>query len=212
MDWPARRSRSFIGQAGRLPTWNSFLSASLISTRGSRRRTDFGGEDADGLGSRRRFGSASADSTAPSAAKVSAQAGQPGDEAAAAGGSRPGPPGHFGGEPAGNTTSAPKTRRLGRQVAACAKPAADLKRPRRRRRAEQSPAAVRRSSPPPPRRRRIRRRPGEDRQMPVPFNPAAEGEIGDQDRRDQGRRIRAVQVYDDLRRCGSMTISGTERY
>ena len=212
MDWPARRSRSFIGQAGRLPTWNSLLSASFISTRGSRRRTDFGGEDADGLGSRRRFGSASADSTAPSAAKVSAQAGQPGDEAAAAGGSRPGPPGHFGGEPAGNTTSAPKTRRLGRQVAACAKPAADLKRPRRRRRAEQSPAAVRRSSP-----RHagagVGGRPGEDRQTPVPFSPAAEGEVGDQDRRDQGRRIRAVQVYDaDLRRCGSMTIFGTERY
>ena len=70
---------------------------------------------------------ARSDSAAPSAAKGSAQpAAQPGDEAAAAGGSRPGPPGHFGGEPAGNTTSAPKTRRLGRQVAACAKPAADL--------------------------------------------------------------------------------------
>ena len=62
---------------------------------------------------------ASADSAAPSAAKVSAQAAaQPGDEAADR-------PDTSAAKPACDATSAPKTRRLGRQAAtACAQPAA----------------------------------------------------------------------------------------
>ena len=61
----------------------------------------------------------SADSAAPSAAKVSAQAAAPpGEEAADR-------PATSAAKPAGDTTSAPKTRRLGRQAAtACAPPAA----------------------------------------------------------------------------------------
>ena len=61
---------------------------------------------------------ASADSAAPSAAKVSAQApAQPGDEAADR-------PDTSAAKPATDTTSAPKTRRLDRPAAACAQPAA----------------------------------------------------------------------------------------
>ena len=59
-----------------------------------------------------------ADSAAPSAAKVSAQApAQPGDQAADR-------PDTSAAKPAGDATSAPKTRRLGRPAAACAQPAA----------------------------------------------------------------------------------------
>ena len=61
---------------------------------------------------------AGADRAAPSAAKVSAQApAQPGDEAADS-------PDTSAAKPATDTTSAPKTRRLGRPAAACAQPAA----------------------------------------------------------------------------------------
>ena len=61
---------------------------------------------------------ASSDSAAPSAEKVSAQApAQPGDEAADR-------PDTSAAKPAPDTTSAPKTRRLGGPVAACAKPTA----------------------------------------------------------------------------------------
>ena len=61
---------------------------------------------------------ASADCAAPSAAKVSAQAAaQPGEEAADR-------PDTSAAKPAGDTTSAPKTRRLGRPAAACAQSAA----------------------------------------------------------------------------------------
>ena len=60
----------------------------------------------------------SADSAAPSAAKVSAQAAaEPGEEAADR-------PDTSAAKPATDTTSAPKTRRLDRQAAACAQPAA----------------------------------------------------------------------------------------
>ena len=60
----------------------------------------------------------SADRAAPSAEKVSAQApAQPGDEAADS-------PDTSAAKPATDATSAPKTRRLGRQAAACARPAA----------------------------------------------------------------------------------------
>ena len=59
-----------------------------------------------------------ADSAAPSAAKVSAQApAQPGDQAADR-------PDTSAAKPATDATSAPKTRRLSRQAAACAQPAA----------------------------------------------------------------------------------------
>ena len=65
---------------------------------------------------------ASVDGAAPSAAKVPAQAmapaaAQPGDEADDR-------PDTSAAKPAGDTTSAPKMRRLGRQAAACAKPPA----------------------------------------------------------------------------------------
>ena len=64
---------------------------------------------------------ASADSAAPSAAKVSAQApAQPEDEAADR-------PDTSAAKPAGDATSAPKTRRLDRPAAACAQPAAPLR-------------------------------------------------------------------------------------
>ena len=72
---------------------------------------------------------ASSDSAAPSAAKVPTQAAaQPGDGAAAPLMADRGPdrPDTSAVKPAGDTTSAPKTktRRLGRQATACAKPAA----------------------------------------------------------------------------------------
>ena len=69
---------------------------------------------------------ASSDSAAPSTAKVSAQtAAQPGDEAAPLQADRgPERPDTSAVEPAGDTTSAAKTRRLGRQAAAGAKRAA----------------------------------------------------------------------------------------
>jgi len=74
---------------------------------------------------------ASSDSADPSAAKVSAQmsgqpAAEPGDEAAPLQADRipDRPDTSAAAEPAGDTASAPKTRRLDRQAAACAKPAA----------------------------------------------------------------------------------------
>ena len=73
---------------------------------------------------------ARSDSAAPSAAKVSAQAAaEPGDEAAPMKADRgPDRPGTSAATPAGDTTSAAKTRHLGRQAAADAKPAAALPR------------------------------------------------------------------------------------
>ena len=66
---------------------------------------------------------ASSNSAAPSAAKVSAQPAAPsGDEAAAP--LKPDRPDTSAAKPAGDTTSASKTRRLGRQAVADAKPAA----------------------------------------------------------------------------------------
>ena len=74
---------------------------------------------------------ASSDSADPSAAKVSAQmsgqpAAEPGDEAAPLQADRipDRPDTSAAAEPAGDTASAPKTRRLGRQAAACAQRAA----------------------------------------------------------------------------------------
>ena len=69
---------------------------------------------------------ASSDSAAPSAAKVSTQpTAQPGDGDAAPQADRgPERPDTSAATPAGDATAAPKTRRLGRPAAACAKPAA----------------------------------------------------------------------------------------
>ena len=72
---------------------------------------------------------ARSDSAAPSAAKGSAQAAEPGDEAAPMKADRgPDRPDTSAATPAGDTTSAAKTRHLGRQAAAGAKPAAALPR------------------------------------------------------------------------------------
>ena len=73
---------------------------------------------------------ARSDSATPSAAKVSAQAAaEPGDEAAPMKADRgPDRPDTSAATPAGDTTSAAKTRHLGRQAAAGAKPAAALPR------------------------------------------------------------------------------------
>ena len=81
-----------------------------------------------------------ADSAAPSAAKVSAQAqaaAQPGDEAADR-------PDTSAAKPAGDATSAAKTRRLGRPAAACAQPAAP---PRTRTSAAKTGGVTRRAIP-----------------------------------------------------------------
>ena len=193
---------------------------------------------------------ARSDSAAPSAPKVSAQAeGQPGDEAASPlqADRIPDRPDTSAAKPAGDSTSTPKTRRLGRQ-AACAKPAAP---PRTQTSAAKAGGATSRAIPAAVIREVWRRdrgrcsyvdrtsrrrcgsqhllqidhvvpyarggaaepnnlrllcaahhrhrhagagfgRPGEDRQTPVPLSAAAEGEIGDQDRRDQGRRSRRL--------------------
>ena len=188
---------------------------------------------------------ARSDSAAPSAAKGSAQpAAQPGDEAAPLKSDRgPDRPDTSAATPAGDATSAAKTRRLGRQAAACTQRAAPPP-PRTETSAAKTGGGTGRAIPAAVKRSVWRRdqgrcsyvdrtsgrrcgsqhllqidhvvpyaqggaaepnnlrllcaahhrhrhagagfggRPGEDRQAPVPFSPAAEGEHRCQDRRD----------------------------